>query len=305
MDFRSLQYFITVAEELNFTRAAERLDMSQPPLSSQIRQLEEDLGAELFVRGKRHLTLTEAGRLFLRRSREIMEMSGKAREEIASLGGELSGTLSVGLVDGRAPFIAAELVRDFGQEFPKVCYNFWNGSSDDVIDRIFRGLLDLGIIAAPYDAEHLSGIYVGAERWSAMIPEGHRLAADADKELPLHELDGERIFIPQRSSRQEAISRWFREVGIEPEIAGTLSNYETSCAIACSGAGISIFPQTSTNIYPHMVVRVLTDPGKRAEYVLVWNSEHKPRELVEEFINYVLDAQEETTPFGSQDLELL
>ncbi len=305
MDFRSLQYFITVAEELNFTRAAERLDMSQPPLSSQIRQLEEDLGSDLFIRGKRHLTLTEAGRLYLRRAREIMEMSEKAREEIASLGGELSGTLSIGLVDGKAPFIAADIVRDFSMEFPMVHYNFWNGSSDDVIDRIYRGLLDIGIIAAPYDAEHLQGIPVGSERWAAMIPETHRLAQEPDRPLPIRELSGERIFIPQRSSRQEAVIRWFREIGAEPDIIGTLSNFEMSCAIAATGAGISIFPQSSTDAHAHMVVRILTDPGKKAEYVLVWNSEHRPVELVDEFVNFVRDGLESSPITSEKDISLL
>ncbi len=292
MDFRSLQYFVAVAEELNFTRAAERLDMSQPPLSNQIKQLEEELDTQLFIRGKRHLTLTESGRLLLRRSREILEMADKARGEILSLGGELSGTIAIGMVDGRAPYIGARLVRDFGQEFPLVRYNFWNGSSDDVIDRIFRGLLDVGIIAAPYDAEHLDGITVGSELWCAMLPETHPLAQKEEDRLSLKMLGGERIFIPQRSSRQEAVLRWFQEVGAEPDIVGTLSNFETAAAIAAMGAGISIFPHTSADAFPHIVTKVLTDPEKRAEYVLVWNNETKPRELVEEFINFVQDAIE-------------
>ena len=77
MDFRSLQYFIAVAQELNFTRAAEKLQMSQPPLSSQIKALEEELGVQLFIRGKRRLTLTEAGTLLLQRAVQMMELSEK------------------------------------------------------------------------------------------------------------------------------------------------------------------------------------------------------------------------------------
>ena len=90
MDFRSLQYFITVAQELNFTRAAEKLQMSQPPLSNQIKALEEELGVQLFIRGKRRLTLTEAGTLLLQRAIQMMDLSEKTRRDLSSLGSELN-----------------------------------------------------------------------------------------------------------------------------------------------------------------------------------------------------------------------
>ena len=99
MDFRTLQYFVTVAEELNFTRAAEKLQMSQPPLSNSIRQLEEDLGTQLFIRGKRRLTLTEAGELLLRRSRQILRLSDKTRLDLQSLGSTLTGQIGVVKLD--------------------------------------------------------------------------------------------------------------------------------------------------------------------------------------------------------------
>ena len=83
MDFRVLQYFVTVAQELNFTRAAEKLQMSQPPLSNQIRALEEELGVQLFIRGKRRLTLTDAGTLLFQRSVQMLELAEKTRRDIS------------------------------------------------------------------------------------------------------------------------------------------------------------------------------------------------------------------------------
>ncbi len=108
MDIRTLRYFAVTAEELNMTRAAALLNMSQPPLSSQIRSLEEELGTPLFVRGKRQLELTEAGQLLYRRAKEILSLTDKAKSEIISMGKGLAGTISLGLVDGMAPDIAAE-----------------------------------------------------------------------------------------------------------------------------------------------------------------------------------------------------
>ena len=87
MDLRSLKYFVVVAQELNITRAAEKLNMSQPPLSNQIKALEEDLGVTLFIRGKRHLQLTEAGSLLLRRANQVLELADKTRQELREMHG--------------------------------------------------------------------------------------------------------------------------------------------------------------------------------------------------------------------------
>ena len=105
MDIRSLQYFITVAEELNITKAAEKLHMSQPPLSAQIKGLETELGTQLFIRGNRRLKLTECGQLLYRRAKEIISLTDKTKSEIHSMGEGMRGTISIGLVEGMAPDI--------------------------------------------------------------------------------------------------------------------------------------------------------------------------------------------------------
>ena len=127
MDLRALHYFVVVAEELNITRAAERLKMSQPPLSNQIKGLEEELGVPLFVRGKRRLTITEAGRLLYRRARQILELSDQTQQELMSMEG-LSGDLNISLVEGRAPYLLSRWIAGFRQEFPRVAIHLWNGS---------------------------------------------------------------------------------------------------------------------------------------------------------------------------------
>ena len=138
MEMKTVHYYIAVAEELNLTRAAERLMMSQPPLSYQMKKLEEELGVTLFLRGKRRLELTDAGKLFLRRAYELEALEEKSREEMQSFGKGISGNLSIGLVEGRAPYLAAHWMKNYREEHPGVTFEFWNGSGDDVIDRIFE-----------------------------------------------------------------------------------------------------------------------------------------------------------------------
>ena len=177
MDLRTLRYFTVAAQELNITRAAQKLHMSQPPLSHQLRLLEEELGAPLFVRGKRRLQLTEEGAALLRRANELLDLAEKARQEIREMKNGIAGTLDLGMVEGRAPFLCARWIAGFRDEFPLVRYRLWNGSSDDVLDRLQKGLADLAVIAAPYDTEHLDGFVVGEEPWVAILPRANPLAA--------------------------------------------------------------------------------------------------------------------------------
>ena len=293
MELRTLRYFTVVARELNITRAAEKLNMSQPPLSNQIKALEEELGVQLFIRGKRHLELTAEGALLLRRAVQMQELADKTRQELASLREGMTGTIYLSMVEGRAPFLAAQWIAGFREEFPLVRYNLWNGSSDDVLDRLRKGLADLAVIAAPYDTEHLEGFPVGQEPWAAMLHPDHPLAKEPGDTIPLSSLVGEPLIVPSRKSRIESIRRWFGEIGAEPQILCEMSNYMDAAALSSQGVGVSIFPQTVGVSNGLVVSKVVTQPARQAEYILVWNKGQAPTGLTREFIHYVQDCLEE------------
>ena len=291
MDLRSLHYFTVVAEELNITRAAERLNMSQPPLSSQIKGLEEELGVQLFIRGKRHLTMTEAGSLLYRRARQLLELSEQTRQEIRSMEG-LSGDLNISLVEGRAPYLLARWIAGFRSEFPQVSFHLWNGSGDEVMERLQHGLADLALVAAPYNQELLDGFTVGREPWVAMMSIDHPLAKEDGEFLPLRKLVGQPLFVPNRRSRAESLRGWFEEIGEEPCIAGDLSNYIDAVALAEQNAGICIYPMTTYNESDLVVKKIITESARQVAYALVWTRSARQTELVREFINFVLDCLE-------------
>ena len=292
MDLRALKYFTVVAEELNITHAAERLGMSQPPLSSQIKGLEEELGVQLFIRGKRSLTITEAGMQLYRRACQLLELSDQTIKEMRSLDG-LTGELNISLVEGRAPYLLARWVAGFRAEYPSVKISLWNGSGDEVLTRLNHGLADLALVAAPYNGELLDGIPVGREPWVAMISRKHPLAQEEGDYLPLQKLAGQPLFIPSRQSRMEAIRTWFEEIGEEPVIAGTLSNYIDAEALAEQNAGICIFPMTTYMENTLMVKKIITESSRQVEYALVWNRNEHGTEIAREFVNFVLDCMEE------------
>lgn len=293
MDLRGLHYFSVVAEELNFTRAAQRLSMSQPPLSNQIKALEEELGMPLFVRGGRSLQLTEAGKVLYRRAAQLLDLAERTREEVSSLAMGLSGTLCLGSVAGLAPFLAARWLAGFREEYPLVRFEIVNGSSDDIIDQIQRGYMELGIIAAPYDSEHLEGIPVGDEPWCAIMSERNPLASAPDAPLPLKELAGQPLIVPHRRSRVDEIRSWFRQAGAEPHIIGEHSNYVDVLAMASADVGICIFPQTAPETMPGIVCRRIVEPSHRARYLLVRKRNASMSELSQTFLDFVTDYLQE------------
>lgn len=310
MDFRTLRYFVTVAEELNFTRAAERLHMSQPPLSSQIRQLEQDLGAQLFIRSKRKLALTDEGRALLRRSRQILDLGELTRREIGSMTGELSGQITIGMVEGRAPFLASRWIQGFTQEYPMVTYSLRNGSGDEMIELLEHGLIDLAVIAEPFDLEELDSLVVGREPWVAMIPITNPLAAEViGSQVPLSLVAQQKLIIPQRKSRIEAIERWFSGIGQEPDVLCTLSSYIDALALVEQGMGVAIFPQTTYTPNPHIVSKVIVSPSRYVQYDLVWKKGEAPGGAAAAFIDYVRDFLEEDrmhqAPFQVREREFV
>ena len=151
MDIKTLRYFVTVVEELNISRAAEKLNMSQPPLSAQIRNLERELETTLLIRGKRGLKVTESGRLLYRRAKEILSLVEKAESEILSMSKGMGGTISLGLVEGTAPDIAGSWFSGFYKMHPKVRFHITDGSTDDLLEKMRSGLISLAVITAPCD----------------------------------------------------------------------------------------------------------------------------------------------------------
>ncbi len=204
----------------------------------------------------------------------------------------MSGTIALGMVEGRAPYLAARFIAGFREEFPLVRYNLWNGSSDDVLDRVHKGLADLAIIAVPYDVEHLEGFQVGTEPWVALIPQKHPLAREEGEEIPLRSLVGQPLIVPSRKSRIRAIRAWFEEIGAEPDILCEMSNYLDAVALVEQGVGISIFPQTTRTPNSLLLSKVIVQPARQVEYVLVWDKERRPSALAEEFINFIRDDLE-------------
>ncbi|MBQ6292525.1 MAG: LysR family transcriptional regulator [Lachnospiraceae bacterium] len=287
MELRTLRYFVTVAEELNITRAAGILNISQPPLSQQLKNLEEELNTVLFVRGKRQLTLTESGQMLYRRAKDILSLSEKTEAEILSLKAGMTGTVSIGLVEGMAPDIAAEWFAGFLKEHPQVRFRILDGNSDDLIEKMRGGLIGLAVITAPYDQQLLNSFQVGQERMVALMRRDHPLAAREGDSLEIEDLLPEPLIVPSRKAHIDTIRRWFRKTGQNPDIICEMDNYLDAAALAGRGIGISLFPQTAYILNDFLVSKEIKAPDTAVDYLFVWRKGHQLSLLEETFIDFV------------------
>ena len=289
MDLRSIRYFLTVAEEMNITRAAEKLHISQPPLSRAIMDLEDELHCTLMIRGKRKITLTPEGLALKRRGEQLLSLAEMTKEEITEMENGISGTLYLGLVEGNGPYLAARWLAGFQKLYPNVTYELWNGNSDDLTDRLKEGLIDLAITMEPFNSEMLDGFHVAEEPWVAVVPKDHPLAKSKRKTISTHELVSEPLIIPSRRSRRGEIREWFKDTGKEPVYQVVVAHSTNALELAANGVGIAIFPASIGNNLSDSINVTIREirPVIKASYLLSWDKERPSRLLATKFIEYV------------------
>ena len=291
MELRHICYFLAVAAELNFTRAAQKLCIAQPPLSRQIQDLEEELGVKLFERKPHALQLTEEGALFKQYATQVLDLINKSTEDIRERKRGLQGTLYLASVEGHAPRLYAEWIAAFHSLHPHVQYNLWNGNSDDVVNRVMNGLCDLAIIMEPHNAEGVESIPVYQEPWVAIIPADNPLAKQKEATVNLADLTPYELIIPSRSSRLEEINDWFRSTGkpmLRCRIAHLLSAYE----LTRLGVGITIYPASASDIanMSDVVIKQIVNPAKTASYILIWNKYRQLPHVATEFLDFIRNS---------------
>lgn len=178
MDMRVLQYFLMVAREENITKAARLLRVTQPTLSRQLMQLEEELGAKLLVRSNHNATLTDEGFLFRRRAQELVNLAERAKSEIAANKDTLAGRISIGCGEMQGMKEVAGLLAAFQSQHPKVKFELYSGSNEDVQEKMERGTLDLGLFLEPFNVARYDFIPLKTrEQWGVLIHKDNPLSA--------------------------------------------------------------------------------------------------------------------------------
>ena len=208
MDLRLLEYFLAVAKVGIITRAAELLHVTQPTISRQLTDLEEALGAKLLLRGKRQVTLTDAGVLFQQRAAEILSLMEKTKRDLADQNDLLGGTVALGCVESCASQMLPAAMADFSRLHPQVQYELYSADGDDIRAKLDRGELDFGILLEPVEAAKYDYIRLPYwEDWGLLLPKEDPLAQR--ESIGKEELLALPLSLPRREIVQDSIASWF------------------------------------------------------------------------------------------------
>lgn len=177
MDIRTLQYFLAIAREESITAAAEMLHMTQPPLSRQMKELEDELGKQLFIRGNRRITLTDEGMILRKRAEEMISLMEITRAEITSSGKHLSGDIYIGAGETECIRSMARTIKQIQRKHPGIHFHLYSGHADDMAERLDRGLLDFSVVIEPVDMQKYDYMKLpGADTWGLLMPKDCPLA---------------------------------------------------------------------------------------------------------------------------------
>lgn len=249
MELFQLRYFIAVAEQLSFTRAAKTLHLSQPPLSHQIRQLEGELGGELFQRSSRMVRLTDLGDAFLPRARSILLQSEDAAKEIRARAGLEMGLLRVGASGALAYHLLPLLILEYRTLYPNVELHIVERRTPLLLDAAERHEIDIALIRLPHDRTKLSITVLREEPLVAVLPKSHPLAGEAS--VQLSQLADEKfILISDRGEPfHNLVLQLCTRQSFVPNIICSGTEYATACRLVGLGVGVSILAEMGSKLH--------------------------------------------------------
>ena len=283
MELRQLRYFLAVAEDLHFARAAEHLHITQPPLTVAIRRLERELGVQLFDRTTRRVTLTIAGQAFRERVQAAVEAIDDAAGDVAEVAAGKSGKLRVGFVSSASYSTVPEAMRAFRQRRPRVDLVLSPLTSGEQVEQLLDGDLDLGIIRDPGNVPGLHLELLGTEDLVAVVPESHPLARSA--EVGPEDLAGEPMILFPYKLMPGFVTRilgLFEPLGTAPRVTQQAIHQETVLGLVAAGLGISVLPESVRRFrMPGLAIRPLSGRPQTKLYVAAGKS---PSPAAGEFI---------------------
>ena len=288
MELRHLRYFVMVAEELHFGRAAARLFIAQPPLSQQIQQLERELGVPLFARTSRRVQLTPAGEAFLEESRRILRSVEQAAETAKRAARGETGWLGIGFAASATYDLLPAVLHDFRALFPEAALSLQELNAAEQARALEDKTIHVGF-ARPYVAS--AELIVGAvqrEPFLVALPETHKLTGEAS--LPLFALaDQPFISFPElpKPSYAGAVRQACEDAGFTPQVVQEVREMQTALSLVAAGFGIALLPASVRHLHRDGVVyRPLSEPAPRTELAVVSRADD-PSPVLQNFLAIV------------------
>lgn len=283
MELRVLNYFLTIAREENFTKAARQLHVTQPTLSRQIAQLEQELGVKLFVRSNHSIYLTEDGMILKRRAQEILTLADKTKRNFLYKDENLEGIITIGSGEFLSTRYLTDCIAKFHKIHPLVCYEFYSGNAGNIRDNIERGLLDIGLISEPIDIHKYETISMPVnEQWGALVRRDSPLAEKKFitpqdlAEVPLISTLGEFM--------ESSISKWFGERAERVHIVARGNLLYNEAMLAESGLGAVIGIRLNYSYDKLQFIPLY--PALESGTALVWKKEQSFSPATSAFLDF-------------------
>lgn len=270
MEIRVLRYFLTVVREESITKAADVLHITQPTLSRQMSQMEDDIGVKLFHRGTRKITLTNEGMLLRRRAEEILQLVDNTERELVEQEEQIEGKITIGCGELASVQILSELIDTFSMKYPGVSFDIFTATADMVKEQMDKGLIDIGLLLEPVDIEKYEFIRLAMkERWVVLMRPDDELAK---KEfICAKDLSKLPMILPRRLNVQSELASWFGDYYADLHVLFT-SNLNTNGAVMVrNGLAYSVVIEGSVPFWDQTKItyRPLS-PELTATCVLAW-----------------------------------
>ena len=276
-DLRQLRYFVAVAEELNYTRAAERLHLAPQALSATVQQLEATLGVRLLERTTRKVELTDAGAVFLREARRTLRQADHAVQAARRAGAGETGRLTIGFLSSTTHYVMPPVLRAFGDRYPDIDLHTEDLPIADLVAGVRHGRLDAGITRPPLlDDSELATETILTEPVAAVLPSNHPLATRPS--LDLAELAQEPWVLTERNTWppwHEKYDADFRRAGFEPHVVQRGTNIQNLLALVAGNVGVTRLPLSARTLRDSGVAFVPLD-GETADVVLLTRRARRP-----------------------------
>ncbi|WP_296882640.1 LysR family transcriptional regulator [Thomasclavelia sp.] len=285
MEFRVLQYFLAIAREETISKAAESLHITQPPLSRQMKGLEEQLGKQLFIRGNRKINLTEEGILLRQRAEEIISLVEKTESEIMHSDTTISGDIYIGSGETEGMRILAKVIDTCHKEYPKIKFHLYSGNSQDVVEKIENGLIDFGVLIEPADISKYDFIKIPVkDKWGVLMRKDSPIAslksitADTLKKLPL-------ICSSQEIVKNE-ISGWLNDDYNKLNIVATYNLIYNASLLVEEGSGYALGLDKLINTSGNSKLCFIPlEPKLEVGLTLIWKKYHLFSKAASYFLN--------------------
>lgn len=288
MNSKQLTYFLAIAEEGQISKAAKRLHMAQPPLSQQLKLLEEELNVKLVERDRRGIILTDAGRLLYKRAAHILEFMNMTTKELKELDEGYTGTLSIGAVASSGTTFLPFKVVNFHKQYPHISFQLWEGDTNKILDLLNTGIIEIGIVRAVFDSKMYHSVNLPNEPMVVAMCKDWEDKEQTTQHIKLEELVDKPLLLHR--SNESMIVECCQKNGFEPQILCRGDDVRSLLVWADAGLGMAIVPKSAVGLVPSktLIYKEIIESSLEIKKAIIWLRNRYLSASTRNFIDMIL-----------------